>query len=77
VFSNSSSAVPQNPNRKIRCPPDPIGHYNPKDPLAITQMKAALAPLALDATDTKGTGVQNDAWKIVQNDNATDKAALA
>jgi hypothetical protein len=40
-------------------------------------MKAALAPLALDATDTTGTGVQNDARKIVQNDNATDKAALA
>jgi hypothetical protein len=40
-------------------------------------MKAALAPLASDATDTTGTGVQNDARKIVQNDNATDKAALA
>jgi hypothetical protein len=41
------------------------------------QMKAALAALALDAADTTGTGVQNDARKIVQNDNATDKAALA
>jgi hypothetical protein len=40
-------------------------------------MKAAPAPLALDATNTTGTGVQNDAQKIVQNDNATDKAALA
>jgi hypothetical protein len=40
-------------------------------------MKAALAPLALDATDTTGTGVQNDARKIVQNDNPTDKGALA
>jgi hypothetical protein len=40
-------------------------------------MKAALAPLALDATDTTGTRVQNDARKNVQNDNATDKGALA
>jgi hypothetical protein len=40
-------------------------------------MKAALARQALNATDTTGTVVQNDARKIVQNDNATDKAALA
>jgi hypothetical protein len=40
-------------------------------------MKAALAVLALGAMDTTGTGIQNDARKIVQNDNATDKAALA
>jgi hypothetical protein len=40
-------------------------------------MKTEPAPLVLDAKDTTGTGVQNDARKIVQNDDATDKAALA